>query len=298
MTDAEPPLEQGPGALTQVLRQLAQTWWITVSTTVVGLIAGVVLAMLVPSNYTAEVRLGVGGQTLSAQAVPGFVFASQELAATYARYVDDAASGGRLADELGVEAASSVTDISASPIPSSSVLIVEVDATDASIAEQAAQSVAQALVAQIDQAPEDGGAADALAEFGELSAEIAQLGIELQNLRSTLAVQTAQLEASPDSPQLVAAVDGTRAAIASAETRLSVLELRQQAASERYRDLSQVDVATLSVVREAEVVDNDAVTRVLVWGTFGALLGLAVAWALGTVVTRRRNSRAEVMTWA
>lgn len=289
MSYPEPSREQGPGAMTRSLSQLARTWWLTLPLTAIGVVAGVALSTLAPTSYTADVRLGVGGQTLSAQTVPGYVFASQQLAATYARYVDDAsATSTRLTEELGVEATESVTEIVASPIPDSSVLIIEVHGTDREVALQVAQSLADALVAQVAGGAEQGEAEETLAEFQELSMEVATLEVQGQALRGTLGTLEAQFVELPSAP-LEAQVTEVRAQLADLEAQRSVLSLRQEATGDQYVEQTQDDAASLSIVRPPEITTDDATTRGLAWGTLGGMAGAGIALFLGTAVQRRRN---------
>src|SRR5664280_2151111 len=66
-----------------------------VAIVLVVFIATMALVMTRPEVYTAETRLLVGSLDAQSQAVPGYVLASQQLAATYARV----ASSGLVADD-------------------------------------------------------------------------------------------------------------------------------------------------------------------------------------------------------
>lgn len=288
MTYGEPPFERGTGALSRTVRTLARFWLLSVPFTVVGVVVGVWLGSLAATTYTAEVRLGVGGQSLDAQTVPGFVFASKELAATYARYVDEASATGQLQDSLGVAAAGTITDVSASPIPESSVLIVEVQGVDEDDVRDGAQTIADSLVEQVSTAPAGEDAAAALAEFEQLSAEVAQQKVLVQSLQSELG----RLEAlTLPLPAQVTELESVRGSLAEAQAQLDVLTLRQNATGARYSELSGQRNASLSIVREAEVVANDRNVRLLVSGVLGAAVGLGLALFV-VRPTKRRSAAA------
>ena len=95
--------------------------WLTALLVLIGIAGGIGLAMVRPTIYTAETRLAVAGGNLTAEAVPGFALASQQMAANYARYVDNAEEQGALESKLGVRP-QTVTEVVASPIPNSNVL--------------------------------------------------------------------------------------------------------------------------------------------------------------------------------
>src|SRR3954447_23927992 len=62
-------------------------WAICVASALVGLVVGVILGSMGPTQTTAEARLAVGSQSLRAYQVAGFAVASQAMAANYARFV-------------------------------------------------------------------------------------------------------------------------------------------------------------------------------------------------------------------
>ena len=91
------------------LRSMARLWPVTVVLVAMGLGAGLAYAGQRPVDYTAEARLAVGGQTVAAQAVPGFALASQQLAADFARYVTPDQDQTVLSQGLGARTAQVVS---------------------------------------------------------------------------------------------------------------------------------------------------------------------------------------------
>lgn len=247
---------------------------------VLGAAVGMVYALQAPRTYTAEVRLSVDGESLTAQAVPGFALASQELAANYARYVNNAEAQTSLDEDLGVELGS-VREVTASPIPESNVIRIEVTARGENIAVRAASQIAESLMDRVN-AP-DGRQADAdaaLEEFTRLSTEVTQA--EQASLAADDVLNNALGRASSGSPRPGDDIPELRNAAAAAAARLSVLEVQQEAVGQRYQTLvGEVDnAARLTVAIPATSRGDDR----LVAAQRYVLLGLAVGAVLATLV--------------
>ncbi|MGJ7442267.1 hypothetical protein [Aquipuribacter sp. MA13-6] len=290
---SEPPNETGDGAVTRHGRRLLRSWRLTAPLMAVGLVAGVGLATLVPPTYTAETRLLVGGQTLASQSVPGVVFATQELAATYSRFVDDASATGGLQDLIGAETAQTVGSVSASPIPDSSVIILEVSGSDPEDAAVAAQALAEALVAQVQGASQEDITSGALAEYEEVSGQVASQRVLVQRLQTELD-QLVQPDQEIATPQ--ASIDAARAEVVTAESQLSVLTLRQDELGARYLQLSDTDRVDLTIARPAEVIADDATLLLLIGAVLGLLVGTLTAMLLAWRTTRRAPAQTTATT--
>jgi capsular polysaccharide biosynthesis protein len=245
--------------------------------------AGIVAGLVRPAVYTAEARVAVAGNTLSAQAVPGFALASQELAADYARYVNDAQEQSDLASRLGVRA-DTVEEVSASPIPDSSVVRIEVTALDAGTATRAAATVADALLRQVnDSASATDEAAATLAQYTDMADQVAA------------AQQAADAaEAAAANPAAGADLQQLRQAAAEAKSQLAILQVQQEALGQKYR--SQVssttdEAAGLTLVQEAAVAGDDRLAHVQQFGLAGLVVGALLALLLARVLERRRSAR-------
>jgi hypothetical protein len=245
--------------------------------------AGIAAGLLRPATFTAEARVAVAGNSLSAQAVPGFALASQELAADYARYVNDAQQQSDLAARLGVRA-DTVEEVSASPIPDSSVVRIEVTARDAGVATRAAATVADALLRQVnDSASATDEAAATLAQYTDMADQVAA------------AQQAADAaDAAAANPGAVADVEQLRQAAAQAKSQLSILQVQQEALGQKYR--SQVasttdDAAGLTLVQEAAVAGDDRLAHVQQFGLAGLVAGALLALLLARLLERRRSAR-------
>ena len=100
------------------LRSLRRYWIAAVLLTLLTSAAGVSIALNRPPTYTAEARLAVGPDSNSAYSIAGFPTAARDLAANYARWVQNNATSGTWAPE-------GVSSVTASPIPESGVIRIE-----------------------------------------------------------------------------------------------------------------------------------------------------------------------------
>ena len=238
-------------------------------------------ALLVPTDYLAETRLAVGGNDLAAQAVPGFALASQEMAANYARYVNNAQEQSALESDLGIRAGA-VEEVSASPIPQSNVVRIEVTARTPEAAVSAAAAVAKSLMDRVnDHSAADDEAAATLAEHADLSDQVADAQ------QASAAAEDAVNDAEPgaDLTQL-------REAAASAAAHVAVLKVQQEALGQKYR--SQIaataeSAANLGVVQDAAVSQDNLLARLQQFGLAGAALGAVLALRFAVRLERRRT---------
>ncbi|WP_432547370.1 hypothetical protein [Kineococcus sp. SYSU DK004] len=266
------------------LTALARRWKLAAALVVGGALAGAGLALATPATYTGEARVAVGSQSLDARIVAGYSVAANQLASDIARYVNDRQAQGDLAPVLG-ERADEVERVSASPIAGSSVIVVEVDATGADTATQAAQAVAQQLVDQVNSA--NTGAPDALLQqYRDLTAEVERARQAAAQAEGALA----EAQATGAAP---AQVEAARLAAQESAAALDVLEVQQQALSSRYRNaVSNTPSASgLSVVREAQVSRDDRSSTLQRNVLAGAGLGGLLALLLATWADRRRARR-------
>jgi hypothetical protein len=251
----------------------------------IGVAAGIALAMIWPTVYTAETRLAVAGGNLTAEAVPGFALASQQMAANYARYVDNAEEQGALESKLGVRP-QTVAAVVASPIPDSNVLRIEVSSKDQAAATRAAAAVATSLIQKVADSAgaSDATAAETLRQFTDMATKVSD--------------QQVAADAAADAARAAAAQPGAnreqlQKAAADAATQLSILKVQQDALSQKYRNevsSGTGDAVRLTVVEDAVVTGNDRLARLQQFGLAGAVLGVLGALLL-TVLRERAHSR-------
>lgn len=273
------PTSGASSALLAVRRHLVPAVVVVVACTALSM----AVAVTRQTTYSAEARLAVDGSNLSAQAVPGFALASQELAANYARYVNNAQAQSDLEDEIGAPEAS-VKGVAASPIPQSNVVRIEVSADDAEVAVQAAAEASDRLLEQVNESTvSEEAASEALAEFTSVSEQVAaaeQRAAAAQDVVDRAAGQDGDLTALRD-------------AAAASAAELAILEIQQQALGERYRALVAENNGTasrLSVVQSATLSGDDLLNRLQQFGLAGLVLGALLALAAAMLLDRRRGS--------
>lgn len=251
--------------------------------------ASVLWAVSQDRTYGAETRLAVAGKSLSAEAVAGFALASQELAANYSRYVNNAEEQSTLEADLGVPDGS-VLDVTASPIPESNVLRIEVEATDPEVALAAVTQISTSLQAQVNDSEEAAQTtADALAQYTQLSQQVAdaqQASAAAQN-----AVDAAVGRVTAGFPRSGDDLPALRQVAADAAAQLATLEVQQEALGDRYQSLVN-DAGTASNLNVAEAptsTGSDLVARVERFGVLGAAVGIALAFLVAPWLERRRR---------
>lgn len=267
------------------LSALAKRWHWGVGLGLLGLAAGAGLSLTSPVTYVGESRVAVGSQSLDARVVAGYSLASQQLAADLSRYVNDQEAQGTLRPVLGDQVAT-VETIAASPIPSSSVIRVEVTGTDGPAAARAATAVAESLSTQVNGLT-DTKPQDLLAQYTTASQQVAQLQSTLQTAQSDLGAARGGRRATPEE---IAAVQQR---VTDAESALSVAEVQQSALGERYKNAvtSTPAAAGLQVIEPGTVTSDDRRSEALRYGLAGLGGGLVVALGLATLSDRRRSRR-------
>lgn len=273
------------------LRAMARLWPVSLVLIVLGALLGAGYAGSRPTTYTANARLAVGGSDIAAQAIPGFALASQEIASNYARFVSTDATAAALPASERFRLVSTT----ASPIPSSNVILLEAKATSAAVALDAANGAAASLTKQVNDAVNVNDAAATLASYTKVSAKVAQAQAAHDQAQRLVAHLTGTLTVDEQavSPALAAA----QKALVTATSELSTLTVQQNALGARY----QTEVNTtpsqsrLSIVQAAAQAGDDKQTRLERYGLLGVALGfvlaLLVAAGVDRLSLRRRQSR-------
>jgi hypothetical protein len=266
---------------------------VVLSVVLVLLFMGAALAWVVSQTrtYTAEARLAVAGTSLSAQAVPGFALASQELASDYARYVNNSEEQSALEKNLGVPDGS-VEDVVASSIPESNVIRIEVSSASEQTAVDAADRIAQSLIDQVNNRDTSQREADeALARYTELSGQVAEA--EQAALAAQNALDNALGRAESGFPARGDNIDGLRAAAATTSAQLSVLQVQQEALGQRYQQLLSAvgTAANLTPIQSARSTGNDLIARAQRYGLLGLAAGLVLSLAVANRIENRQGRR-------
>lgn len=269
---------------TTMLGALRSHVLVTALCVVLGVAAGLAVAWVQSTTYTGEVRLAVAGSDLSAQAVPGYALASGELAANYARYVDNAEDQSALEEKIGAEQGS-ILSVTASPVPESNVVRIEAESQDPAVAQDAAAEVGNDLAARVAAAGSDKESQDVLASYAQLSDQVAaaeQGANATQGFVDTLQGRGA---AQP-------ALDAARNDAAIAASSLAVLKVQQDALGQRYRSLvDTISSVGLREVAPASIASDDELARFQRYGIAGLAAGAVLAVIVVSALEARRRRR-------
>lgn len=249
-------------------------WRISAGIAVVCLLIGIGVAQIHKTQTTAEARLAVGSQDLSAYQVAGFAQASEELAADLARYVNNSsASQDALKTALG-KATSKVVSISASPIPNSDVISVEVTATDRAVAVKGAQAIAAQLQQQT--SPTSPSASSLLASYTAISTKVAKQQLVRKAADNAAAAHPGD--------------SGYQTAAANAAATLATLTEQQTAIGLQYQAAVSTPAAesALTIIQNSAVLSNDKRRTEELYGIGGLIVGLLIGLAWSTRLERQR----------
>ncbi len=284
--DQESSTELPPSPITAALRY----WYITVPLAVLGLVVGVLVGSSRPTEVTAEARLAVGSGDLASYQVAGFASAATQLASNYARYAGAQSTPEQRRDLVG-DVAGQVDDISASPIPDSNIVRVEVVSTSEAAAVLGADRAADRLVALTTGADPQRDPGKVLADFTAVSQEAAQAEALQEQAKSQLSSLIGQ-KAAP------AVLTQARVALAAATSKLSIAKLRQDALGGLYQELAQSPPTQsgLVVVDRAFVSETNATSQQQLFGVGGLILGALLGLVVAVVLSRRRVVRASAAT--
>lgn len=255
------------------------------------LVIGAALGSVMPVTYTAETRMAVGTSDLTAAAVPGYVAGLVTLAANYARYVEASAQDvDGIAHTLGVPAAS-ITSVSATPIPDSNIIRIQVSATSARTARDAATAVGQELRTEVGRAGTS--QSDLLSQLQSVSQQLAQA----QQVATAAQQRLDALDARAASPSTVAEA---QADLVAKQAQVSVLDAKRAALASTYQDAVQsaASAVGLTTVRSSAVTGTSR-SSLIQWYVFVCLIGgIVLSLLVGFLRDRKavRGSRARAVS--
>ncbi|MEJ5887584.1 hypothetical protein WDZ16_03835 [Pseudokineococcus marinus] len=271
------------------LTALRRHWVVGAVLTIAGALTGAALGAATPASFTSESRVAVGSNDLLALSVPGYAYAAGQLAASTARYVDNSQALGALEPVLGEDAAE-VEDVSASPIPESNIIRVEVTAATSDVATRATAAVTDYLLEQSSRVNTSSDADELLGQYADLSREVAQTRAERDSLSASIQSAPATAPPSPD----------VQAQLVDLEAQLAVLSARQGALEARYQDAVTSDDLSYQLVTVAEAAPSfdTSTTQVQRYGLVGLVAGLLLGLLAAVLLdrARRRPRPAGVVT--
>jgi hypothetical protein len=241
--------------------------------------AGVAIGIRREPVYTAEARLNVGNVDVSSQALPGYVVATQSLAASYSRAIVSQEVVRPVAASLRRSEVDVASHVSASPVPESSVIRVEATGPDSLTAVTLVNAASKSLARYVGGLNPAGGVSDrVLAQYRQGELDVAKADQRHRQLaRRYVSKPTGDL----------------RAALREAAATLSAAKLKVEALGVRYQDIEQnrpMDnfVQTLTTATTAASDRNSALA---IRAFTGAVAGLLLGAALSTALSNRRRRR-------
>lgn len=272
-----------PGGPVTPMTSLRRHWVVGAVLVLAGTALGAGAGALLPPEYTAEARVAVGSNDLRAIAVPGYAYGAGELASSTARYVDNSQALGELEPVLGEDAAL-VETVAASPIPESSIIRLEVTATDEAVAVRAADALTDHLLEQAERVNSSSDADALLDRYAEVSTQVADAS-------AAVSTATSAAGAVADDPEALAAATAEVARLTAA---LQVLQVQQSAVGGQYE--SAVDAQDVSYqlrqVAAAAPASDTASAQVQRYGVLGLAVGGLLALVVAVALDRRGGRRA------
>ncbi|MFI7589575.1 hypothetical protein ACIB24_21115 [Spongisporangium articulatum] len=224
---------------------------------VVGALVGALAVQGKPPVYSAESRLAVVAKDLGT---------GTSLAETYARYLTD----DMVRPQLNPAVSTQVQSITASPIPDSNVLRIEVKASDPAAALAATKTATTVMKSRVVELSGQGKAKDTLAK--------------LERLNRQVATQQSRVNAS----------GGTGSDYIDASTQLGTLQAQANALNATYQSLmTGAAAADLSVVREPVNTGDNAASRKQIYLLAGFGGGALIAYVIGRLVAGLRLPEAR-----
>lgn len=260
------------------LGALLRRWWLPLILVPLFTVAAVGVSRTMPPTYVAEARLAVGAGEQSAGAITAFPQAARDLAAGYARWIQN--NGGQSVGSGGVYS------VTGSQIPDSPVVRVEARAATSAAAVAAVKKASDALVAQVNKNRADQDPAKVWAAYQT-------------ELKKYATAETQVNRAVIEYGDAVGGNDGESAIAAAAKrmidarVALGEAQLKRDAQYQLYvRLTSQASAsADLTVVSAAKPAGDDSSALRQRLAIIGFFVGLAIALFLAVALDRREFRR-------
>jgi capsular polysaccharide biosynthesis protein len=253
--------------------------------TIALLAVGIVVGTKKHPTYSATATINVGKADIATQATPGYVQASEALAASYSRVVNSQHVAIPAAQAVRESPTAVASRLTATPITNEPTFTIT--ATDQS--PSSAVKLAQAAVNSIKQfaaqsATQQGSTAQLLSQYHKLQSSADDMQAKAQKLAGRLSVNTRGV---------------TQAQVTRAKVAGQVAALHAQALSNQYLTLQQNGSAPqLDVLVDPTApTSTNRTSNIEKYGVIGAVAGLVIGIALaglaGSVgnLRRRRVSR-------
>ena len=262
----------------------------------VMVLIGTAVGYAIPVTYTAQARLIIGRTSgLAGQEVAGMALAVEDLASDYARLITSTTVTSQVERKLHV--GSLPGKLSASPVPSSSVVTVTATAPGKRLAVNLANAGAAALTGAILKASND-----TQAQLQAIAKDYAQAESKYESdsvlggvLQSELNALLGNVSGRGATPVQQAQESLLQSEIARTKTEADAASLQAQVYSNQY-DAALPPLAPQEELAQrvgvAEYINNDHKARTEAGFLAGLVVGLAAAFAVTYVAEKRRNLRA------
>jgi uncharacterized protein involved in exopolysaccharide biosynthesis len=261
--------------------------FLVVLPTIILLAAGIVVGAKKAPTYSSTATINVGKADIATQSTPGYVQASEALAASYSRLVTSQHVAVPAARAVGEPPSSVASRISAVPIPNEPTFtITATDSTSASSVRLAQAAVAAIQKFAAKSQTQQGGPPQLLSKYNKLQTQADELNAKAEQLAGRLQVNTLGV---------------TQAQVTNAKVAAQTASLQAQALSNQYLTLAQNGAApSLDVLIDpTSPTSTNRTSNLEKYGVVGAVAGLVIGIALaglvgslGNVRARRRRARA------
>ncbi|MEA2293673.1 MAG: hypothetical protein QOE86_1312 [Solirubrobacteraceae bacterium] len=268
--DAPPAPERRVSLGSAMLRN----WRLVLLPVIVLVAAAIALGLIRSPRYDAQAQLNVGSLDAQAQAVPGFVEATQTLASAYSRIAVTPSVLVPTARDLGMSVGALRGSVTVTPVIGNPLILITGSAGSSGDARRIAAAMSTHLVTAVQRLGGGTRRADALLEeFRQASSERSAAQSKLDHLRASLSASTA----------------ATRAA----QSDLATAELRAQTAGNLYQNARSASTGAsgVQVLQAAQVAGNDRATKLQQLGFVALAAGLVLGAALALARESRRQRR-------
>lgn len=256
--------------------------WILLTLPVLLLVgAAIAVSYVRPPEYTAQVRLRAGSIDVGVEAIPAVVVANQSLAAEYSRVVDAQEVVRPVGRELGVGSDKVASHVSASPVPDSSIFLIEATGSSPVNAIRLAKLTSDALIVYATTLKKSEPTSEQVfSQFEEASLA----------LRNALSVRD-QVRVT----YLTERTERARAALSNAQAQVDVAQLRVQTLRGLYQTRKEQETsgAPIQVVNSPTTAHSDRLSVLkrltIICLMAGAIIGIALAVLRGRRLSRKRT---------
>ena len=257
---------------------LARRWWLILLTTIMAAAGGVAIGLSRPPVFTSEAELNAGSLDAQAQAIPGYVEASQTLAEAYARIVQTTKIQAPVAHDMGRTPDYVASHLTAASVPSNPVFRIDGTGGSAVDARSLALAATQEIVKYAHTQTTPPNAAGALSEYMKQSVLASQLASRVGQLR-------VRFGPSPTAAQ--------QAQLSRLQERAASAQLQANASQQLYiaAITNTTGAGTVIVLSPAGAATSNRKQTAEIAGFGGAVVGCVIGSGLAVALAARRRRR-------